>query len=229
MQHFLLWPKSTGSCFLDATCKLLHRSNGLWRDEIKWCTTFCNNADTKYQLKWAYRLIQLNSGKVWIWSSWICKILCGSYGPDYSATCWWTHSILGLWATGTSLYHPHEYNFGSLLRCGSQCQKCTWSVIAPTSVHVVLVTLVKFSFHQRGGTTSSTQKHLATQHAIHWQDCSVMINYYSAMKVSQAAAELTRCHLLLMPKVTLNSPGRPGTVNVVNMSASSLCKLLLYE
>ena len=38
----------------------------------------------------------------------------------------------------------------------------------------------------------------------------MLTHYYLAMQVRQAAAELT--NLLLMPKVTLNSPGRPGSV-----------------
>ena len=57
----------------------------------------------------------------------------------------------------------------------------------------------------------------------------MLIHYYLATQVSQATVELTGRHLLLMPKVTLNSPGRPGSVYVVNVSTISLCKLLLYE
>ena len=65
----------------------------------------------------------------------------------------------------------------------------------------LLTTLVKFQFHQRG-TTSNMQKHLATHHAIPLLDCRMLIHYCLAMQVSQAAAELTGRHLLLMWKVT---------------------------
>jgi len=52
-----------------------------------------------------------------------------------------------------------------------------------------------------------------------------LIHYLATQQVSQAAAaaEQSGSHLLLMPKVTLNSPGRTGPVYLVNGSAISLC------
>ena len=49
------------------------------------------------------------------------------------------------------------------------------------------------------------QKHLATQHAIHLQNCRVLIYYYLVTQVRQAATELKGHHLLLMLKVTFQA------------------------
>ena len=90
-----------------------------------------------------------------------------------------------------------------------------------------LATLVKFPFHQRGNCLQYAETFGHT--AIYLQDCRVLIHYYLATQVRQAAAELIRRHLLLMQKVTLNSPGRPGSVYLVNVSTISFCRLLQHE
>ena len=85
-----------------------------------------------------------------------------------------------------------------------------------------LATIVKFLFHQRGELPPICRNIWP-----HSNSFIMLIDYYLATEVRQAAAELTGRHQLLMPKVTLNSPGRPGSVYLVNVSTISFCKLLL--
>ena len=49
-----------------------------------------------------------NSGYEVLENARMWELLAKTRLPDYSATCWWTHVIFGVSATGTSLYHPYE-------------------------------------------------------------------------------------------------------------------------
>ncbi len=81
-----------------------------------------------------------------------------------------------------------------------------WLYFTRKDTNAVICNSCKSLMSAKGGTTSNMQKHLAhTSTQFICRTVACLIHYYLAtqqQQVSQAAAELTRRHLLLMPKVT---------------------------